>query len=191
MSQTKTEFHKSGTGEVTARAFVNDPFPSCRHQFFFTDESLSIYASLRVDDLKSVEQVLTNTLTNSTNDRRWHTIFLFEGILICLDQSVPGRLLVTCRQVVVSSGHHEHLASLCFADGLEGVITTGYDEIPARTELAKHGWRLVDWLPKGGRANSARTTATPSIGEIRYVWLISSVYKHSKSRIRCLLLVCV
>ena len=89
---------------------------------------------------------------NTQNDQEWHTIFLFEGVLLYLDPGVPSRLLEACRRVLDET---QQTGTLCFADALEHV--TGDDLDNARDELAKRGWRLTDWLPKGGKARHMGT----------------------------------
>ena len=98
-------------------------------------------------DLNNVENVRT-ALTEILNEPGdWHTIFLFEAVLLYLNEGVPQRLMKLCRESIQASNGR---GSLCFADRLENVSQGDYDS--AVRELANVGWTLTEWLPKPGLA---------------------------------------
>lgn len=97
--------------------------------------------------LPDVEAILTDLVASSDVKETWHTIFLFEGVMIYLDESVPNGLLNVCRNVLRKN--HAR-GSLVFADRLERIPGGDYDI--ARTVLAEAGWRILDWQPKPGLA---------------------------------------
>jgi O-methyltransferase involved in polyketide biosynthesis len=100
-----------------------------------------------LNQLDRVQAILEGILRNdSKSQEKWHTIFLFEGVMLYLDEGVPSALLGVCRQALETTGQK---GSVCFADRLENI--PGDDEEIARHELAKHGWDLADWLPKGSK----------------------------------------
>lgn len=95
---------------------------------------------LRLDNVSSLLQTI---LGGDGDDESWHTIFLFEGVLMYLDENAPMELIRVCRRAVDG-----HSASLCFADA---ILKDSDDREIAELELSKAGWRIVDWLVKGGR----------------------------------------
>lgn len=78
---------------------------------------------------------------------KWHTIFVFEGVMIYLDENIPSTLLNVTSSVL--EGYHLE-GSLCFADRLENV--PGGDRSLGELELKKNGWLVKDWCPKPGLA---------------------------------------
>ena len=77
----------------------------------------------------------------------WHTIFVFEGVMIYLNEGIPSSLLdITSRML----NENNHTGSLIFADRLENV--PGGDLNLGRKELFDNGWILKDWCPKPGLA---------------------------------------
>jgi hypothetical protein len=114
------------------------------------------------DKLKSI-LVPNNGGSNGDDDDgfEWHTIFVFEGVMIYLDDGVPSSLLnITSRLL----REHNLEGSLCFADRLEnvpgGILDMGVKE------LESNGWTLKDWSPKPGLARhmgsaSLSTTTIP------------------------------
>ena len=98
-----------------------------------------LYA-LDLQRLDEVSKLLENILER---DSSWHTIFLFEGVLMYLDEGVPLRLLEVCRRAV-----DRNTAHVCFAD----LLLRGTDASnEAEAELSDVGWKLTDWVVKGGR----------------------------------------
>ena len=100
-------------------------------------------------DLNKVDQVkstLEDILGRDTAGEHWHTIFLFEGVMIYLDDGVPDALLGVCRQALKTTGLR---GTLCFADELENFPNDDLET--ARTVFAAHEWVITDWLPKGGK----------------------------------------
>ena len=85
--------------------------------------------------------------TPQTRKVSWHTIFMFEGVMIYLNEGIPTALLRVCR-MVLEQQHQQ--GSLCFADRLENIPAGDYDiAVPV---LAKQGWNLTIWQPKPGLA---------------------------------------
>jgi hypothetical protein len=104
----------------------------------------------RVDlnNITLVETILDEILSvQSNNGIRYHTVFVFEAVLIYLNDGIPHALLQVC-----SNALHKNKAdgSLCFADRLENVPGGNYTL--AVNELTSTGWSLVQWLPKPGLA---------------------------------------
>lgn len=104
-------------------------------------------------DLNDLDLVQTTLENIAKDDKRneWHTIVVSEAVLMYLDEGVPSKVLTVCRSVFGRKG----TASFCFADRLEGVPQDGVpqeDEDAGRQFLSQAGWKLVDWLPKPGRA---------------------------------------
>jgi O-methyltransferase involved in polyketide biosynthesis len=97
-------------------------------------------------DVDAVEKLVTSILQTSPQ-MTWHTIFLFEGVMIYLDEGVPEALLNMLSRVLNKTGKR---GSLVFADRLENIPGGDFDI--ARRELAKNGWTITDWLPKPGLA---------------------------------------
>jgi len=82
----------------------------------------------------------------TTGSSECFTIFIFEAVLIYLDDQVPSRLLSILSQALKSRGES---GAICFADTLLNVDCNRQDA--AKLELEEHGWELQDWLPKPGR----------------------------------------
>ena len=76
-----------------------------------------------------------------------HTIFVFEGVMIYLNDGVPSSLL-NITSSVLSETNLE--GSLCFADRLENVPGGDFDL--GVKELENNGWQMKDWCPKPGLA---------------------------------------
>ena len=100
-----------------------------------------------MNDLDRVRDVLEEILHNDDGDDEWHTIFLFEAVLIYLQPGIPAALLQLCANATAGSSSS---SALCFADRLENI--PGGNHTAAQDELAQRGWRLVDWMPKPGLA---------------------------------------
>lgn len=98
-------------------------------------------------DLNNLEDVKTQLtdIVASRSSEDWHTIFLFEGVMIYLNEGVPQGLLEVCRTVL-----NQGSGSLVFADRLERIPGGDYDI--ARPVLLEAGWRIVTWQPKPGLA---------------------------------------
>lgn len=124
---------------------------------------------LDLNDLTKVQGILTETLgtTNDTIRREtavesrdqpmivWHTIFLFEGVMIYLNPGVPTALLRICSTVCPSH------STLIFADRLEHVMDSKEDNGARSSSSSKEcasnvlsnvGWKLQDWCTKPGFA---------------------------------------
>ena len=105
----------------------------------------------RVDlnNITLVESILDEILSIQPSDRaaRYHTIFMFEAVLIYLNDGIPHSLVQVCSNVLKK---HKVEGSLCFADRLENVPGGNYTL--AVEEMTSTGWNLVQWLPKPGLA---------------------------------------
>jgi len=92
----------------------------------------------------------------------WHTIFLFEGVMIYLNKGVPTELLRICSTVCPSH------STLVFADRLEHIIDSeGAGSSSSSRECATNvlknvGWKLEDWCTKPGFARHMGIATTPS-----------------------------
>jgi O-methyltransferase involved in polyketide biosynthesis len=91
----------------------------------------------------------------------WHTIFLFEGVMIYLNKDVPNELLRICSTVCPSH------STLVFADRLEHIIDSEGDGGSNSRECAANvlknvGWKLEDWCTKPGFARHMGIATTPS-----------------------------
>lgn len=129
-------------------------------------ESLPTAFPVDLNDVERVKKILLDILQlrspdGENDDQSWHTIFLFEAVMIYLNESVPRSLLEVCSDVLQTSGQR---GSLCFADRLENV--PGGEYTSACKAMRDAGWDLVEWLPKPGlarhmgRAKQASLTAT-------------------------------
>ena len=109
------------------------------------------------NDVPDVEKKLQQVLKDDTNGD-WHTIFMFEGVMIYLNDGVPSSLLNVTSNALIEKGLQ---GSLCLADRLENV--PGGDQDMGGMELERNGWRIIDWCPKPGLARHmlrARLEAT-------------------------------
>jgi len=110
----------------------------------------------------------------SSSSSSWHNIFLFEGVLMYLEDDDDGelsmKLLRVCRNAAIAAAECDGVhysdkrciattASLCFADRIipkkEGINSNNFDNDIERSVAesllaGKAGWTLVDWLVKGG-----------------------------------------
>jgi O-methyltransferase involved in polyketide biosynthesis len=101
--------------------------------------------AIDLNDVASVKATLQEILnTQKTDDESWHTIFVSEAVFIYLDEGIPIELMKTCRNVYAPD------SSFCFADLLRDIPSGDRDL--AEREVAKAGWKLVDWQPKPGLA---------------------------------------
>lgn len=111
---------------------------------------------------RALEDILLDDNNNNNDDVAWHTVFLFEGVLIYLDEGVPSRLLRLCADAVTKANNTT--ASLVLADRLENV--PGVDVELGTAELERGGWRLDTWSPKPGLArHMCSATLSSSIRE--------------------------
>jgi len=134
-----------------------------------TKEHFPTLMGVDLNHVQDLKQILLDILTSSTDEEEnedviWHNIFLFEGVMIYLNDGIPSQLLHTCSSVmkeVSSSFQNDPNASLCLADRMENV--PGGDETLGKVELSTNGWDLVTWLPKPGLARHM-CSATLSTG---------------------------
>lgn len=114
------------------------------------DQDLPKMMPIDLNQLDEVREKLEGIVTSSVNNsdsKQYHNIFVFEGVMIYLDDGVPSALLGICSDVL---NNHGLDGSLCFADRLEHVPEGNLDD--GIVELNNNGWELVDWLPKPGLA---------------------------------------
>mmetsp|Transcript_22160 Transcript_22160/g.49480 ORF Transcript_22160/g.49480 Transcript_22160/m.49480 type:complete len:357 (-) Transcript_22160:251-1321(-) len=114
--------------------------------------SLPDFYPVDLTDIDTVRKTLVDVLSgNGDGNRRyqpqWYNIFLFEGVLMYLPEGDPCKLLQACRQALNDAKGAK--GCVVFADALENIPND--DLRTARMELPKYGWRVVEWLPKGGR----------------------------------------
>jgi len=116
-----------------------------------TKELLPEFYPVDLNNLEEVASILKRIVSpkdgEDGNDSSWHTIFLFEGVMIYLNEGVPHALLEICRETL---GDTPNAGSLVFADRLERI--PGGDYEIGTTVLAEAQWRVVDWQPKPGLA---------------------------------------
>lgn len=108
---------------------------------------LPTWHAVDLNDTEGFYNTLLKIFQNDDKTEQWHSIFIFEGVLMYLNEGVPSEVLRVCRQSL-RQGHQT--GSLIFADAVED-ISHEDDEGVARQVLKNQGWDLVDWLPKGGR----------------------------------------
>jgi len=104
------------------------------------------------NDVPDVQKKLGDILMHGGDDQHavtenWHNIFVFEGVMIYLDDGVPSSLLNITSSSLRKKGH---AGTLCFADRLENVPGGDFDL--GVKELQNNGWNMRDWCPKPGLA---------------------------------------
>ena len=126
-----------------------------------TNQDLPKMMPIDLNQLDDVRKKLEGIVTRGDDKSAWkqyHNIFVFEGVMIYLDDGVPSALLGICSDVLNKHGLD---GSLCFADRLERIPEGNIDD--GIVELNRNGWELVEWLPKPGLARhqgSARLLST-------------------------------
>jgi len=113
---------------------------------WLTSVMMPSFHSVNLNNVEEVREILNIILSDEKDSTMWHTIFLFEGVMIYLDEHVPRRLLEICSAVLKNSKE----GSLVFADRLDNI--PGGDYAIGISELAETGWNIVDWQPKPGLA---------------------------------------
>ena len=112
------------------------------------DLSMPFLVPSDFNNVSDVEKKLVHDVVGRGDDAKtWHTIFVFEGVMIYLDDGVPSALLNVTSTVL---SERQLGGSLCFADRLENV--PGGDQDFGIKELESNGWRIKDWCPKPGLA---------------------------------------
>lgn len=131
------------------RIFASERFQ--RRRPHIKGDALPAFYAADLNDLDAVKKTLKKILhgleTNDSSQDDWHTIFLFEAVMIYLNDGVPRALLQACSDALKST---KSRGSLVFADRLENV--PGGDKDVGTQELASLGWNVVEWLPKPGLA---------------------------------------
>ena len=102
-----------------------------------------------LNEIQDLKNILNGVLAHKKEDTstKWHNIFVFEAVMIYLNEGVPSSLLNLTSTVLKENGVS---GSLCFADRLENI--PGGDEVLGRIEMGKNGWILNQWCPKPGLA---------------------------------------
>lgn len=109
-----------------------------------TQSMLPQMVGVNLNRVEDVERALVEIFDNNKDDN-CYTVFLFEAVLIYLDEGIPSALLQLCSRLSTNKN-----ASLVFADRLEN-IPAG-DKRIGQSELEELGWKVVEWLPKPGLA---------------------------------------
>ena len=125
-----------------------------------TELSLSTLPTLIASDFNNISDVehILNSIVNGEHTNAqiagaeagccsWYTIFVFEGVMIYLNDTVPSSLLNITSRVLRRTNNNN--GALCFADRLENIPDGNYDF--AVQELQNNGWTLQDWCPKPGK----------------------------------------
>lgn len=119
-----------------------------------------VFASADLNDLDKVGNILDRIFVPSdiTKEEKgrdyrhesWHNIFVFEAVMIYLNEGIPTSLLNLVSSSVMRSQEQSKNAHLFFADRLENVPSG--NEHDAKTVLQQNGWLLEEWCPKPGLA---------------------------------------
>ena len=120
-----------------------------RRRPWLHDYDLPILISSDFNDITDVKKNLQHVMTSDKDDEvtRWHTIFVFEGVMIYLNEGIPSSLLDVTSNALRKNGVS---GSLCFADRLENVPGGDFDL--GKEELESNGWQMKGWCPKPGLA---------------------------------------
>ena len=86
-----------------------------RRRPLLTKDMLPSFYPVNLNHIDHVKEILTTILSQEDNNDLWYTIFLFEGVMIYLDEGIPQRLLEVCSAVLQTTKE----GSLLFADRLE------------------------------------------------------------------------
>jgi len=148
---------------VEAKRLLLGPKRLLRRRPWLKEENLPRLIPVDLNEVEDLKSILKGILTSSSKDtwQKWHTIFVFEGVMIYLDEGVPSSLLGLCSDVLKE---HQLDGSLCFADRLENC--PGGERRFAETELLKNGWELDEWRPKPGLARHAGSAKLRKEGRI-------------------------
>jgi len=111
-----------------------------------TADLLPTMYPVNLNNVSQFESTLRDIFVQDQDDD-WHTIFLFEAVMIYLNEGIPTSLLQICRRVLEND---ETGGTLCFADRLENI--PGADLDMAQSVLPATGWEIVEWQPKPGLA---------------------------------------
>lgn len=98
-----------------------------------------------LNDIEKLRVQLKEILSRGNIDD-YHTIFVFEGVMIYLNDGIPSSLLNVTSSVLNDQNIE---GSLCFADRLENIPGGDYDL--GITELLRNGWSVQEWCPKPGK----------------------------------------
>ncbi len=110
--------------------------------------NLPTLISSDLNDIKKVREQLKGILDTDEDGRGlYHTIFVFEGVMIYLNEGIPSALLKVTSSALKDANAD---GSLCFADRLENIPGGDFDL--GTKELSRNGWKLTQWCPKPGLA---------------------------------------
>ena len=98
-------------------------------------------------DVKVKLEALLKDDDTAAAQEEWFTIFVFEGVMIYLDEGIPSALLNVSSTVLRDK---KGKGALCLADRLDNV--PGGDPEAGILELESNGWKIIDWSPKPGLA---------------------------------------
>lgn len=143
---------------VEAKGRLLGPRRLLRRRPELKDLNMPLLLAADFNDVEALKVLLRDVLTKGNGDvddsTRWHTIFIFEGVMIYLNEGVPSALLDATSSILNECGLS---GSLCFADRLENV-PQGDLELGTE-ELKRNGWQLNTWLPKPGLARHMGSAA--------------------------------
>ena len=110
---------------VEAKARLLGPRQLLCRRPWLNDVNMPLLLGVDFNDVEGLKGLLRDTLISKGDDPEdpstgtpWHTIFVFEGVMIYLDEGVPSALLEATSAVLNEYGLD---GSLCFADRLENV----------------------------------------------------------------------
>lgn len=129
---------------VASKEIMLDRLRQRRHSIMERPNLLA----LNLNNLDALREILQSVL-DSKRGKDWHTIFLFEGVLIYLDRDVPKTLLTCCSSMLRTDGLS---GSLVFADLFRDL--TRFDNDSAAEFFQSVGWDLMrsTWCVKPGLA---------------------------------------
>jgi hypothetical protein len=116
---------------------------------------------LDLNNLDDVRTILQEVIKEKEN---FVTIFLFEGVLMYLNDGISHELRLLCNHILQENQKEGYL---CLADRLETVTDNDVDSV--RSVLAATNWQLVDFLAKPGAArHMASARLLNSVGTCSY-----------------------
>jgi hypothetical protein len=107
-----------------------------------------------IDKVREQLKAVLEMKNNDTGIDDYHTIFVFEGVMIYLKEGIPSALLNATSSALKDANVD---GSLCFADRLENI--PGGDLDLGTDELSRNGWKLSHWCPKPGLARHMGSAA--------------------------------
>mmetsp|Transcript_47843 Transcript_47843/g.144718 ORF Transcript_47843/g.144718 Transcript_47843/m.144718 type:complete len:213 (-) Transcript_47843:162-800(-) len=147
---------------IKAKELLLGPKRLLRRRPWLNEMSMPTLIGADLNQVDDVNRILEGALKSGSKEtwQDWHTIFVFEGVMIYLNEGVPSKLLEICSSVLAENGLN---GSLCLADRLEN--SPGGDKDLGGAELARNGWDLIDWSPKPGLARHMLTARLLRVGD--------------------------